>query len=112
MNTLLFSLEAFSAGRLANFAEIVWLAGDGNYTHIHLRNGYCIVASENISLMEQALVNGTDFMRIHKRYMVNSNYITAFDAKHGTVSLQNGQVLLVARRRKRELKAWFKQRKT
>ena len=111
MNTSVFRLDAFIEGRLANFEEIVWLSGDGNYTHIHLCNGTSIVSSKNLNLLSNSLLEENNFLRIHKRYLINMNRIAHYDKKKNTIYLPSGQALLVARRRKRILKAWLKKQK-
>ncbi len=96
-----FRLSAFSTGELANFAEIVCLIGDRNYTYIYLKNGEAIFAAKNISLFEQILANSTDFVRIHKRHIVNLRYVSSITKARsgGYVRLFDGRKLTISRRR-------------
>ena len=101
-----FRLSAFSAGELANFTEIVCLIGDGNYTCIYLQGGEMIFASKSISLFEEILVNSSDFVRIHKRHIINLHYVSSINKARsgGFVCLQDGRKLAIARRRSRMMK--------
>ena len=63
-----------------NTSKIVYFEADGNYTNIITINKLKCVASTNLSGMQKLLSNSlreraTIFVRIGKKYIVNSNYI-------------------------------------
>lgn len=63
-----------------NTSKIVYFEADGNYTNIITINKLKCVASTNLSGMQKLLSNSlreraSIFVRIGKKYIVNSNYI-------------------------------------
>ena len=72
--------------------KIVYLEGDGNYTHIVTINKLKGTVCVNLSQMEKAIAEqlGSDsrvFMRIGKRFIVNTSFIYQ-------ISVQNQQLVL------------------
>lgn len=102
-----FRLSDFNTETLTRFDDIVCLIGDGNYTQIWLCDGRCLIASKTLELLQQSL--NTNFVRIHKRHIVNKAFVKQIERKFGRLHLQDGRVLAVARRRQHAIKLIFKQ---
>lgn len=80
--------------------EITYLEADINYTIFHLKNGKKMVSSFTLKKYEtDTQLNG--FLRVHKSYLLNPNFIKNFNqvGKKATVQLTNGKVLAVSRRK-------------
>ncbi len=80
--------------------EITYLEADINYTIFHLKNGTKIVSSFTLKKYEtDAQLN--DFLRVHKSFLLNPQFIKHFNkkGKKGTIQLTNGEVLEVSRRK-------------
>ncbi|MEM0997494.1 MAG: LytTR family DNA-binding domain-containing protein [Bacteroidota bacterium] len=84
---------------LVELADLAYLSADGNYTHFHLANGEEIMSSRTLKSYESVLFE-EGFFRIHQSFMINLNYVTAFQKGENTVRLRNGVVLQVSRTRK------------
>lgn len=86
------------------FNDIIYLQGDGNYTIIQLANNKIHVA-KTLKDYEEILCNSdSPFMRVHKTYIVNTNFI--LNVSHGennTILLKNNSNLEISRRKKQEL---------
>ena len=85
-------------------ASILFLAGDGNYTHIHFSKKSSALYATTLSVFEKELPG---FVRIHKKYLVNPAYVTDYRA-NGPRSIEvmiGGQWLPVSRRRMDEVEA-------
>lgn len=81
-------------------SEIIYLEANVNYTVFHLSNGKQFVSCFTLKTHDSQLKqNG--FLRVHKSYLLNPNYIENFnkDGKRGEVQLSNGKVLQVSRRK-------------
>jgi two-component system, LytTR family, response regulator len=105
--TTTFRMAEFSNQELARFDDIVCLIGDRNYTQIWLRDGRCVVASKTLELLQQSL--NANFVRIHKRHIVNKSFVKKTGRGFSYLHLQDGRVLAVARRRLHATRLVFKQ---
>lgn len=81
--------------------QITHLTGASNYTWVHFRDGATVLLSKPLSYFEEYL---PDFVRVHKVAIVNPHYIHQIQSPPraktpGSVTLQNGVVLPVSRRR-------------
>lgn len=63
-----------------NLQKVVYFEADGNYTYLHMVNSMKIVVGMNLSNMQQMLARQTSehmpvFMRIGKKYIVNTRFV-------------------------------------
>ncbi len=80
--------------------EITYLEADINYTIFHLKNGKKIISSFTLKKYETDVqLNG--FLRVHKSYLLNPDFIKNFNqiGKKATVQLTTGKILEVSRRK-------------
>lgn len=77
--------------------DIVMLKAESNYTFFFLNNGQQLLATRTLRRYQEVLGEGA-FMRVHKSYLVNVNYLAELNDE--SVVLQNGHSIKVARRRK------------
>lgn len=96
----LLTLTAF--GKLGKFtiapADVVYLKGDSNYTHIYFASGRRVLSARTLAVFE----NMTGFIRTHRCYLINAAYIESLcviHAKKAFVVLKSGLLLAVSRRR-------------
>jgi len=90
-----------SAGiKITDFNKIIYCKAEGNYTRIYMKN-YNFIVAKVLKYVENVLPCNI-FIRIHRSYMVNLNYITGFRHKN-TIILDQNIELPVARRRKTEI---------
>ena len=87
------------AVKLPSPQDILFLRGDINYTEFHLVNGKKVVSSTTLLRHQEKLAG---FLRVSRKYLVNPEYITEIENRHGVrkVLMQNGERIAVARRRK------------
>lgn len=88
--------------------NILYCKADDNYTQIFLVDGHKKLVSKTLKYFE-TLLNENGFVRIHKSYLVNVNYIKTYKkGKGGTVVLNNNKELSVAPSRKAMLLSYFR----
>jgi len=93
------TLEGFQMERVNN---IVYCQAEENYTKIFTNRNEVILVAKTLKSIEELLTNEI-FFRIHKSYIVNMNYIKAYNRAEGyKVVLENGVKLDVATRRNEE----------
>lgn len=61
---------------IVNLHETICLTGAGVYTKFSMEDGSLHVSSKNLKIYTDALVHHPDFIRIHRSYLVNKNYVT------------------------------------
>ncbi|HRW74592.1 MAG: LytTR family DNA-binding domain-containing protein [Saprospiraceae bacterium] len=85
-----------------NLKEIVRFEADDNYTNIYLQDGGKLTASKTIKSYEDLLAN-QHFFRVHKRHMINLNFIRKFvKGDGGYLVMDDGKQIDVSRRRRTE----------
>jgi len=79
-------------------SEIFFFEADRNYTTVYYGNGRHDVYSVPLKRFHEFLLHEPGFVRIHKSYLVNRQFIKTIARRH--ILLHNGVELPVARRRK------------
>ena len=80
--------------------DIIYLAANVNYTHIHVVGKKKYTLSRTLKDVEDVL-NPAEFIRIHNSYIVNFNYVEKYiRGEGGQVVMADGVVLDVSRRKK------------
>lgn len=82
--------------------EILRFEADDNYTHIFMQNGQRLTVAKTIKSYEDLLTN-QPFFRVHKRHMINMNFIRKFvKGDGGYLVMDDGKEIDVSRRRRTE----------
>lgn len=88
--------------------DILYCKADDNYTQIFLKSGKKKLVSKTLKFFEDALTS-YGFARVHKSYLVNVREITGYKkGKGGSVTLSNGQEVIVSASKKAQLLSYFK----
>jgi len=82
-----------------HLAQIVRLEADRNYTHIILNDGTSHFTSKNLSYYSRLLPM---FLRVHKSYLLNAQYITTRTRTH--LGMSDGFMVEVSRRKRAVIK--------
>lgn len=94
------SISALDGIYFVNLKDIVRFEAEDNYTHIFLQNGERITASKTIKAYEEML-QGLNFYRVHKRHVINLNYMRKFvKGDGGYLVMDDGKKIDVSRRRR------------
>ena len=94
------AVSALDGTHFIELTDIVRLEAEDNYTHLHLKNGTRMTTSRTIKKFETKLER-LNFYRVHKRHMVNMNFMQKFVKGDGGYLLMNdGQKIEVSRRRR------------
>jgi two-component system, LytTR family, response regulator len=81
-----------------NLDQILFLEGDINYTCFHFQFRKRTVIAHSLKHFEADLLT-RGFLRIHRSYIVNSRFVKRVNLLENTLTLVDGTVLRVARRR-------------
>lgn len=94
------SISALDGIYFINIADILRFEADDNYTHIHLLTGERLTASKTIKSYEELLAP-FNFYRVHKRHVINLNYMQKFvKGDGGYLIMDDGKKIEVSRRRR------------
>ena len=77
--------------------QIIRIQSLSNYSKLFFNDGKTLVASKILGWFEEQN-SLCSFVRVHRTHLVNINYIKSYKA--GTLFLQNGEVIAVAKRKK------------
>lgn len=84
--------------------EITHLTVDDGCTEIHQANGKRTIVSANLIEYERRFADFPNFMKVHKSYTINLDYVSTYRAD-GEVILRTGHSIPVSSRHQEELKA-------
>jgi DNA-binding LytR/AlgR family response regulator len=82
--------------------DVVLLKGDVNYTIFQLQCGKEKVVPHSIKFFEPYL-ESRGFLRIHRSFMINPNYVKSYNKDEEVLTMSNGQNANISRRRKHTL---------
>ncbi|MCB0663667.1 MAG: response regulator transcription factor [Saprospiraceae bacterium] len=83
-----------------NLKDIIRFEAEDNYTHIYLQNGDRITASKTIKAYEDLLAP-FNFYRVHKRHVINLNYMRKFVKGDGGYLIMDDNIKIEVSRRRR-----------
>jgi two-component system LytT family response regulator len=94
------SISALDGIYFVNIRDIVRFEAEDNYTHIYLNNGERITASKTIKAYEDLLAS-FNFYRVHKRHVINLNYMRKFVKGDGGYLIMDDDIRIEVSRRRR-----------
>jgi two-component system LytT family response regulator len=94
------SIAALDGIHFVKIRDIVRFEAEDNYTHIFLQGGNRITASKTIKAYEDMLVP-FNFYRVHKRHVINMNYMKKFVKGDGGYLIMDDDVKIEVSRRRR-----------
>lgn len=94
------SISALDGIYFVNIKDIVRFEAEDNYTHIFLENGERITASKTIKSYED-LLEPFNFYRVHKRHVINLNYMRKFVKGDGGYLIMDDEIKIEVSRRRR-----------
>lgn len=94
------SISALDGIYFINIRDIVRFEAEDNYTHIFLNNGERITASKTIKSYED-LLTPFNFYRVHKRHVINLNYMRKFVKGDGGYLIMDDDIQIEVSRRRR-----------
>ena len=83
--------------------NIILMEAEINYTNLHFKNGEQILLCQTLKSLEEKM-KGLGFLRIHRKTLLNTLYISHFDESNTSFVLKNGREVEVSRRKLRSLK--------
>jgi two-component system, LytTR family, response regulator len=78
---------------------VMYFEGDGNYTKVYFQHGKKQLYARCLSFLHEKV--GEQFVRIHRKYLVNRNYIKTNNLD--SVELHNGLILTISRAKQRKI---------
>ena len=84
--------------------EVEYLEADGSYVQIHCVENRSRMVSKNLKYFENALAENQNFVRPHRSYLVNVNFVTGYSkSEGGFLTLKNKAQIPVSRERKQAI---------
>jgi two-component system LytT family response regulator len=89
--------------------DIVICEAERNYTIIHLQNKKSVTVSRPL-LDYEKILEGTDFLRVHRSYMINLQHVSEYQrGEGGVVIMNNGAEIEISRRKKEQFLSRIKE---
>ena len=104
------NIQIYLHGKIAGTIipeNVILMEAEINYTNLHFQNGERILVCQTLKSLEEKM-KGLGFLRIHRKILLNTQYISHFDELNTSFVLKNGREVEVSRRKLRNLKMGFK----
>jgi len=86
---------------IMNAGKIIRVEAHSNYSRIYFADGSTLVLAKVLQWFEDFLPDEM-FIRVHRSHLINKQFVTAIKGrKIKTILLNNGENVVVSRRRKR-----------
>ena len=92
-------ISAVEGIHFIRLTDIVRLEAEDNYTHFFVVSGEKITTAKTIKTYEDVLTR-FNFLRVHKKNIVNMNYMKKFSKDEGYLELENAEKIEVSRRKR------------
>lgn len=95
----------FNEGYLfENITDLIYCESDENYSRLFFKCGKNVLTSKTLKELESILSGYNQFFRIHKKCLLNLNYISKYKKIDGSfvIELEDGTQIDVACRRRTE----------
>lgn len=79
--------------------KLLYLQADGAYTKVYCSETPMVYAAKKIKHFEQILSEDLGFYRVHRSFIVNLKYITAFTSSDKQLAMRNGETVPVSRQK-------------
>ena len=79
--------------------KVILIKGNINYTTFYVDGGKDRVVARSIKFFESHLITH-GFLRVHRAFMINPNYIKEYSLTQEIVTMKNGHLATISRRRK------------
>ena len=83
--------------------SVILIKGEVNYTKFYMECGRVKTVAHSIKFFENHLENH-GFLRVHRSFMINPNYVKKYNSEQEVLTMSNGQIANISRRRKAVLK--------
>ncbi|WP_229217153.1 LytR/AlgR family response regulator transcription factor [Dyadobacter luteus] len=80
---------------------ITFMEGEGNYTYIYTTSGKKYLVSKTLKSLAMNL--DSDFVRVHKSYLVNTKYVVERIEEERTLKMSCGKEVSISRRKMKEI---------
>lgn len=88
--------------------SIKYLQADINYTIIHTCKAKQIISTTTIKRLKDR-IQSVDFIRISKKYVLNTRFIKEYDCQKSVIVLDDGQIFTLSRRKNKLFKTLLEQ---
>jgi two-component system LytT family response regulator len=97
------SIPSASGYNFIKINEVQYIKADGSYTHIYSASEKAITVSKNLKYFETALEGYSQFVRVHRSYLINIFQMKKFDKQNrGEIVMNDGVLIDLARDRRDE----------
>jgi two-component system, LytTR family, response regulator len=93
---------------LLDCKKVLFIKAEASYCSIHTEDGKSVLISKPLKFVEQQIEKNPSFLKIHKSYIANSNFIQSIDRGNQEVVLMDGSKLPISRSKMKEVLTAFK----
>ena len=100
-NTTFISVQSMGRTIFLSPDAVTFMEGEGNYTFIYTNTGKKYLVSKTLKSLAENL--NQNFIRVHKSYLVNSDYVVERMEDDRTLRMSCGKEVSVSRRKIKEI---------
>lgn len=91
------AITTLSGTQLIEKSSVLFVRAEASYCSIHLSNGKSVTVSKPLKYIENQLESTPNFIKIHKSYIVNNDYVKSLERTTQEILLKNDQKLPISR---------------
>lgn len=95
-------IPSHSGSEYLPVSEIEYLEADGSYVNVYCSNNRSKTVSKNLKYFETALLDSANFVRPHRSYLVNLDYVTNYSKSDGGYLILKRNVQIPVSRERRQ----------
>lgn len=93
---------------LIAISDIIYISAEGSYTVLHLKGKENMMVSKHLKQLEDMISPYSQFVRVHRSYIVNKCFISAFNrADNGYLEMQEGGLIPLGNHYKQDVFGLF-----
>lgn len=96
------SVPTTSGYQFLKIDDILYIKADGSYTHIFIDKEKPMTVSKNLKYFETALDGYSQFMRVHRSFLINLRQMKKFDKQNRGEIIMNDDVIIDLARDRRD----------
>lgn len=101
-------VQHLGAQKALHFSDVIAIEANESYSIIHEIGGMQYTMSKNLKYFETLLEENSEFMRVHKSWIVNYHHILKYSNADYSIYLSNNILAKLSKYKKAEFDIWYK----
>lgn len=88
--------------KIIDLNDVIAIQASESYSDIHVKGGTTFTYSKNLKHFERLLDNNQNFIRTHKSWIINTNFMTSYSKSQCSIQMEQGITAKLSKYKKEE----------